>query len=364
MSQGHVLLTTDVVGGVWDFTLALARRLGPLGYRASILAIGEPSDGHRAAAADSGIPLTNASLKLEWMADGLADLEATRRAVDRTARTHDVDVVHANTFGTVDVNAGGPTILTVHSDVLSWRAWTLGDDGVPREWQAYADLVRAAVRHTSSVVAVSTFQAHEISARYGVNRQMEVIHNGWDGPLAPVEQSEQRTGTLLAGRIWDAAKNIGLAAEAASGWECGWIGVAGAQDHPDGGHATLPERFTALGHLGRDALDARLDRAAVYISPARYDPFGLLPLQAALHGCALVLADIPSYREIWGDAAVYFRSDDAAALRDCWQSVLASRQRRQMLARRATSRARQLSSTRMAHAYAQVYERLTRRVAA
>ncbi len=31
--------------------------------------------------------------------------------------------------------------------------------------------------------------------------------------------------------------------------------------------------------------------------PARYEPFGLSVLEAALSGCALVLGDIPSLRE-------------------------------------------------------------------
>ena len=52
-----------------------------------------------------------------------------------------------------------------------------------------------------------------------------------------------------------------------------------------------------------------MGRAAIYALPARYEPFGLSILEAALSGCALVIGDIPSLREIWADAALFVPSD-------------------------------------------------------
>src|SRR6185369_13010706 len=54
----------------------------------------------------------------------------------------------------------------------------------------------------------------------------------------------------------------------------------------------------------------RLGRASLYVLPARYEPFGLSVLEAALSGCALVIGDIPSLREIWEDCAVYVNPED------------------------------------------------------
>ena len=61
-----------------------------------------------------------------------------------------------------------------------------------------------------------------------------------------------------------------------------------------------------------------MGRAAVFAAPARYEPFGLGILEAGLAACALVLGDIPSLREVWGDAATYAGDDDAlvAGIRD------------------------------------------------
>ena len=54
--------------------------------------------------------------------------------------------------------------------------------------------------------------------------------------------------------------------------------------------------------------------AAVFASPARYEPFGLAILEAAARSCALVLSDIPTFREIWDGAAIFVSPDDPAAL--------------------------------------------------
>src|SRR5215216_6322863 len=97
----------------------------------------------------------------------------------------------------------------------------------------------------------------------------------------------------------------------------------------------LKKPLRALGQLQRGELDAWLGRAAIYLSPARYDPFGLLPLQAALAGATLLLSDIPSYRELWTGAARFFRSDDVEDLRHQWQDLLGDGVGRDMLAKQA-----------------------------
>jgi len=110
-----------------------------------------------------------------------------------------------------------------------------------------------------------------------------------------------------------------------------------------------------VGFLERAELDALLRRARVYISAAKYDPFGLLPLQAALNGCALLLSDIPSYREVWGGSVTYFKAnvDD---LRRKWRTIQADS--------RAYERAKTLNAERMVDQYRDVYARLSQAVAA
>jgi len=355
VSTRHVLLTTDVVGGVWDFTLTLAAEFDA---RATLLAFGDPSAEQRQHAAAVGAELIACPLKLEWMQHAELDVEQTRRVVERLVRDLTPDVVHASQFAAACADVDVPIVLTLHSDVLSWRKWTLGTCDVPHEWQSYARLVREALARADCVIAVSRFLADEVAERYRCDRHIDVIHNGWPSLAA----ARKEPITLLAGRAWDAAKNIGLAAEVAQGI----VYLAGDQTHPDsGGVYEVPAAITCLGRLSRDKLDRWLARSAIYLSPARYDPFGLLPLQAAQAGCALLLSDIPSYRELWDGAACFFRSGDADHLRHAWRQLLDDDARRATLARHAQARAlTQFTASKMAAAYGQLYAHTSRWVAA
>lgn len=99
-------------------------------------------------------------------------------------------------------------------------------------------------------------------------------------------------------------------------------------------------------------------RAAIYALPARYEPFGLSVLEAALSGCALVLGDIASLREVWGEAALYVRPDDAQALAETINHLAADEQLRTYLAEAARSRAEQYTLSAMGVGYWQAYQSL------
>jgi glycogen(starch) synthase len=348
----RILLTTDVVGGVWDFCLTLGRELSR-DTDVTLLGLGEPSAAQRVDAAAARLTLRCEPLKLEWMTGSAQDVERTRALVRDVVREVQADVVHANQFAAACADIEVPVVLTLHSDVLSWRRWTLGAEGVPHEWRPYVALVDEALTRADSVVAVSAFLASHVAELYTCARPIEVIHNGWNAPARRVPKEQF---TLVAGRAWDAAKNVALAGEAA----VGKVYLAGELGSPDGGRAEAPAGLDVLGHLSRAELDDWLARAMVYLSPARYDPFGLLPLQAALHGCALLLSDIPSYRELWDGAACFFRVDNVHDLRAKWRALLAGSD----LGRAARKRATTYSVQRMARRYKSVYASARRGVPA
>jgi glycosyltransferase involved in cell wall biosynthesis len=354
----RVLLTTDVIGGVWDFCVTLGRELVARGTHVVLLVLGEPTAEQLRQAAEAGAELLVEPLRLEWMQDSQADVQATQRLVARLVADLRPDVVHANQFAVACAGVDTPVVLTLHSDVLSWRKWTLGAQDLPAEWRSYATLVRQALAQADAVVSVSHFLAEEVQALYGTQREIEVIPNGW--PALPAPTAPRRKMTLLAGRVWDRAKNLALAIQAAPpGAE---VLLAGEQRDPDSGQVLeVPARVQHLGFVTRDHLDALLRQARIYLSPARYDPFGLLPLQAALAGCCLLLSDIPSYREVWGDAAVFFQPDD---LRDRWATLLDDDRACASLAAHARQRALECySAWSMAERYLAVYARVAAGVA-
>lgn len=159
---------------------------------------------------------------------------------------------------------------------------------------------------------------------------------------------------LGSGRFWDAAKNLAVLDAAAEGlrWPvkvAGDLGPAGSARHAE-----------ATGPLGREELAELRRGASIYAAPALYEPFGLGILEAARDGCALVLGDIPSLREVWDDAALYVDPRDERALHGALEGLIGDPRLRAYLAGRAQSRAATYSIERTARSYRRLYERIRR----
>jgi glycogen synthase len=133
------------------------------------------------------------------------------------------------------------------------------------------------------------------------------------------------------------------------------IYVAGEPRHPGSTRQFAAEHLCLLGQLSPDAVAARLRRASIYAFPARYEPFGLSVLEAALAGCALVLGDLPTLRELWDGAAVFVPSDQPEDLRLALEGLIDDGVLRQALAMRARRRALRYTPSRMGRAYLEVY---------
>jgi len=176
-----------------------------------------------------------------------------------------------------------------------------------------------------------------------------VIHNGAAAGPAPSPVRERVV--LGAGRLWDEAKGLDTL-DAAAG-ELSWpVRIAGDANGVRARNAEL------LGALPHDALRRRMARAAIFAHPARYEPFGLGILEAALGGCAPVLGDIDSLRELWDGSAAFVAPGDPEALRHRLQALIDDEAERGALAARAAARAAALHVRRTARAYARLYTRL------
>ncbi len=83
-------------------------------------------------------------------------------------------------------------------------------------------------------------------------------------------------------------------------------------------HAASPAApyFHLLGFQEHEAIADYLCRAVAFVHPARYEGFGLPPLEAMSVGLPVIASDIPALREVCGDSALYFPPGDANALAD------------------------------------------------
>ena len=127
-------------------------------------------------------------------------------------------------------------------------------------------------------------------------------------------------------------------------------------------HPLPPDRVVAgltfLGELSREEVREHMARAGVFVSPARYEPFGLAILEAASADCALVLADIPSLRELWDGAALFVDPRDASDVAGALDRVCQDATLRRKLAEAARRRARRYSVEATARSYFELYQAL------
>jgi glycosyltransferase involved in cell wall biosynthesis len=192
--------------------------------------------------------------------------------------------------------------------------------------------------------------AAELTRHYGFARAV-AIPNGRDAAHYRVGSKEPFV--LTCGRIWDAGKNLQLLDEVAAQVE--WpVYAAGAVRSPDGNDAGI-RNMRPLGRLSAAALADWYSRAAVYALPAVYEPFGLSVLEAALSGCALVLADTESLRENWDGAALFADPHDTAAWAYALRRITKDEPLRVHLAAEALRRSCAFTSDRFANDYMELY---------
>ena len=356
--RGHrlerVLLTSDTAGGVWTYTMELARALLAEGVYPVVATVGPaPSPEQRAEAAAAGLTLHSRTGRLPWMEEPWSDLEAAGGWLVELADRERADIVHLSEPVLAPLAWPAPTVAVGHSCVLSWWEAVLGEPA-PADWDRYRDAMRRGFDAAGAVVAPSLAMQQALRRHYGVF-DARIVPNGRSPERFPPARKEPFV--MTATRLWDRAKNAATLDAAAAG--LAWpVYAAGDATPPGGGEEACCRSLRLLGRIDSSAVAAWLGRAAMFALPARYEPFGLSTLEAALAGCAMVLGDIDSLRERWDGAAVFVRPDDAATLRAAMTALIDDPALRHLLAMRARRRALPLSPHRMARSYLEIYRRL------
>jgi glycogen synthase len=342
-----ILMTSDAVGGVWGYSMELARALHPHGVEIVLACMGPaPSQTqlHEAAALPN-VSFVHAPFELEWMDDPWSDVEAAGEWLLDVARAFSPDLVQINGYCHAPLDFGVPVIVVAHSCVSSW--WNAVQGGAPPpEWDRYRAEVTRGLRAADRIIAPSHAMLCDLHRDYVFDTPAAVVPNGRDPRLFHAGEKEEFVFT--AGRLWDRAKNLETAVEAAARFD--WPLVCAGE-----GIVPVAPNVRFLGFLSREALAGWFARASIYLLPARYEPFGLSVVEAALSGCALVLGDIPSLRENWEEAAVFVPSEDPIEIAEAVGELSAHAELRSRLAAAARSRARELSPESMAGLYMHWY---------
>jgi glycosyltransferase involved in cell wall biosynthesis len=368
-----ILIATDTVGGVLTYTAELAAALEAAGDEVVVATMGTPLRKAQREALPSQVH--ESDFRLEWMEDPWEDVLAAGEWLLRLEEEERPEVVHLCSYAHGALPFQAPKVVVAHSDVLSWWRAVHGTEAPP-SWNRYREETAAGLQSADAVVAPTAAMLTQLERDHKLNpERTQVIHNGSPTPppgratsselhqisgLAARKFDAVRAGrpfVLGSGRFWDEAKNLAALDAAAEG--LAWpVVVAG--DLGGGGLAegTGPRHARATGVLDRDLLAALRNEAPVYAAPALYEPFGLGILEAARDGCALVLGDIPSLRELWEDAAVFVDPRDTGALHEVLACLVDAPKVCKDLANRAQQRAAKYSIERTAAAYRALYQRL------
>ena len=359
INQPHrILMTADTVGGVWTYALELTRALQNYDVEVLLATMGPPLTPAQREDAQSipNLNLFKSDYKLEWMPDCWSDVKRAGDWLLHLENRLRPDVVHLNGYAHATLPWNSPTLVVGHSCVFSW--WqAVHHDTPPAEWQRYKDELKSGLRAADLVVTPSAAMLRALNTHYGAIDNGRVIPNGRDPEHFKPAAKEQFV--LSAGRLWDAAKNIDRLAEIAT--ELPWpVFVAGDFQHSQQRRQSnsVARSCKWLGQLSESELRSWFAAAPVYALPALYEPFGYTPLEAALSGCALVLGDMDSLREIWRESAVFVNPNDSEELKAALLKLIRDDQHRHEMAWRARERAHEFTSARMAQNYFAAYSEL------
>ncbi|MFL6796485.1 MAG: glycosyltransferase family 4 protein [Xanthobacteraceae bacterium] len=353
----HILMTADTLGGVWTYATTLARELCRRGVSITLVTLGPPpgSDQRLAIADIPGLAVQATDLALEWMDPEGRDFSNALEQLRTIERRIRPDIVHLNGYREAAGDWNAPVLVAAHSCVRSWWVACREEEPCEERWLTYIDNVRSGLAAATAWVAPTAAFRDVVDRLYQPPVPGSVIWNAIDGG-APLRSKEPFI--LAAGRLWDEAKNIAILTRIAA--QLPWpIKVAGRSRHPENARASAAlQDITELGELSRAALREHMRRASIFAAPARYEPFGLTILEAARASCALVLADLPSLRELWDGAALFADPDDARAWRATLAHVARHDSMRHALQQRARQRARRYSIRAFADSYEQLYRSL------
>lgn len=340
----RLLLTADTVGGVWQYATDLARALVDHDIEPVLATMGPRPDAQQRLAVAEGVELVETDLPLDWLATGPHEVTAAAEGIGRLADACRADIIQLNAPAlAAPVRFEQPAIAVAHSCVGSWWQAVKGGRIDPDlSWRA--ELTGIGLRAADKVVAPSGAFATMLQHCYDLADTPAVVRNG--RKPAQVSPGAQQDFAFSAGRLWDEGKNVATLDRAAALSSTGFR-AAGPLAGPNGTTISLAH-MAATGHLSDTALAQVLAAQPVFVSAAVYEPFGLAVLEAAQAGCALVLSDIPTFRELWDGAAWFIYPHDANGFARAVDEIVADPELRQRLGQAAQERAGDYAVERMA----------------
>lgn len=346
-----ILMTTDTLGGVWHYSVSLCKVLTSL-YNVEIhlASMGALPSTSRISTIKKlqNVKFYPAGFKLEWMQNPWRDVEKAREWLTNLYHKISPEVVHLNNFMQLNITAV-PVITVFHSCVLTWWKSVKGTDA-PKEWEIYALHVQKSLAKSNVVVSPTRALLKEADNYYQIDAS-RIIPNACEEINA---NSEKEEFILCAGRIWDEAKNLKILSEISP--DLPWpVYLAGSCEDPDSGRKTEIKNVRFLGDLSQKDLKIQMSRASIFLSPVKYEPFGLAILEAAKSGCALAISKLNTLEETWGESAAYFEPNNSHQIRETLLKLINSKEYRTQRALLSKKKSQDFNLEKFGTAYMNMY---------
>ncbi len=363
----RVLVTADTFSGVWTYSRELVSGLVTHGAQVTLVSFGEIPLPHQTAWMDGlhGLEYHPTAFRLDWMQEGEEDFDAAQGYLCAIVRDTRPDFLHLNqlSFGALPVPT--PRIVVAHGDVLTWSLSIHGHQPAASDWlRWYRKIMIASLKRADAVVTASLWMEDMLRLAYGDEFEGHVIPPGrnpiYFNPFVAKEES-----VLAIGRLWDTGKQVALLTQHTHGLPVCIVGADNPIPAPpvpiraDVRVSTGQHEISVKGAQTESQLRTLYSKSKIFAATSQYEPTGLASIEAAFSRCALVANDTEVYRELWGDAALYFERNNAVSLGEVLSHLDGDRELARLYGTRAYNRARErFTARRMVDDYLRLYRRL------
>jgi glycosyltransferase involved in cell wall biosynthesis len=196
----------------------------------------------------------------------------------------------------------------------------------PAEWR-FRPAVRELLGAATVVLPNSEAEQRVLETCFRVTVPYRVARNGVDVDVDPPAERPGRAGldVLCVGQFTP-RKNQHKLIEAVRGTDVSVTFVGGAgqfsRRYEGACRRSSGPNVRFLGHVPHDQMAALYRDARVHVLPSWFETPGLSSLEAAAHGCPIVVGESPPVREYFGDLATYCDPASTGSIRE---ALLAAR---------------------------------------
>jgi glycosyltransferase involved in cell wall biosynthesis len=235
------------------------------------------------------------------------------------------------------VNFGSPGPLFYKNRIVSihdisfyinpaWFSW----------WYSvyYRSITSIFSKRSKKIITVSEFSKSEIIKKLKIDSsKIIVIHNAVSQAMINTKQTnvfKEDKYILTVGSL-DPRKNLNKLVEAYNSSENRndvKLYIVGKSSPMFNMKSSNSIEDNTLGYVSDEELVSLYKNASAFIYLSYYEGFGIPPLEAMSFGCPVILSDIPVFREIYGESALFVNPDNITEINTTINSILSNNEQR------------------------------------